>query len=84
MATQAKGHRVFSFEEIQLAGDYFGPVNHDGRVTVFYLLPNARDPEIHGDGRSVRYVVSPPHVFTEEKDGALYNQVFAQKVIEWK
>jgi hypothetical protein len=38
---------------------------------VFFLKPNARDPDVPAHARSVRHVISPPHVFTEEPDGTL-------------
>lgn len=59
----------------ELPGDYCGPVR--GQVsdpslqTVFFLKPNARDPDAPKHARSVQHVVSPPHVFTEMPDGSL-------------
>ena len=54
-------------------GDYCGPVKgYTGdTLAVYYLLPNARDPGMAGEGRVVRHVVSPPHEFREEHDGSL-------------
>jgi hypothetical protein len=52
-------------------GDYVGPVFHDGRWCVFYLKPNARDPDAPKRARSVHFVSSPPHSFHEEPDGTL-------------
>jgi hypothetical protein len=54
-------------------GDYCGPVmGYTGdKPCVFFLKPNARDPDAPGRARSVHHVVSPPHVFTEEPDGTL-------------
>lgn len=55
-------------------GDYCGPVTGyagPGVATVFFLKPNARDPDAPPRARSVHHVNSPPHVFTEEPDGTL-------------
>lgn len=55
------------------AGDYCGPVMgwSGDKPAVFFLLPTARDLDAHGDARSIRHVVSPPHTFTEQPDGSL-------------
>jgi hypothetical protein len=54
-------------------GDYFGPVKGyaGDRPCVFFLKPNARDPDAPPRARHWQYVASPPHVFTEETDGTL-------------
>jgi hypothetical protein len=58
---------------LERAGDYCGPFKDkiDGHLVVYFLLPNARDPETKGHGRSMRHVVSPPHRFIEEPNGSL-------------
>lgn len=58
---------------IECAGDYSGPFKDKiaGVLVVYYLLPNARDEGVSGNGRSIRHVVSPPHRFIEEADGSL-------------
>jgi hypothetical protein len=53
------------------AGDYYGPMDHGGKLAVFYLLPNARDHDAPAGAQHVHHVVSPPHVFKEEPDGTL-------------
>jgi hypothetical protein len=53
------------------AGDYCGPVQHNGLPTVFFLKPNARDPDATPVARSVQHVTSPPHTFRECADGSL-------------
>ena len=65
------GRRVFHMPENP--GEYYGPVmGYSGnKPAVFFLKPNARDPGAPARARSVHYVVSPPHVFTEETDGTL-------------
>jgi hypothetical protein len=52
-------------------GDYMGPIMHDGRMTVFFLKPNARDPGAPPAARAIHHAVSPPHVFRECPDGSL-------------
>lgn len=54
-------------------GEYFGPTGKytNGVPAVFFLKPNARDPNAPRRARSVHYVISPPHVFIEELDGSL-------------
>lgn len=77
-----KGRRVAQMGEIEQPGDYYGPVRETcsgpkgddevkERAAVYFLLPNARDPNAAGPQRSVRKVVSPPHVFRECPDGSL-------------
>ena len=68
-----KGRRVQTFAEIEQPGDYFGP--HIGLTgdlpAVFFLKPNARDPDAPPHARSVQHVCSPPHTFRECPDGIL-------------
>lgn len=54
-------------------GDYCGPVvGFTGDLpAVFFLKPNARDPDAPLADRAVQHVCSPPHVFTEMPDGSL-------------
>jgi hypothetical protein len=54
-------------------GDYVGPyTGYSGeKPAVTFLKPNARDPNAPAAARSIQFVVSPPHVFTEEDDGTL-------------
>ncbi len=57
----------------ELAGDYCGPVyGHTGDLpAVFFLKPNARDPDAPAIARSIQHVTSPPHSFRECPDGSL-------------
>jgi hypothetical protein len=73
-----KGRRIpipmnGTFPHVTEPGDYSGPVMGftATKPAVFFLKPNARDPDAPGRARSVQHVVSPPHVFTEEADGTL-------------
>jgi hypothetical protein len=71
-----KGHRIKfdgKFPTLEQPGDYCGPfMGWTGdKPAVFLLKPNARDPDAPKRARSVQYVVSPPHVFTENPDGTL-------------
>ena len=54
-------------------GDYVGPTYGftGDRPAVFFLKPNARDEGVPAEARSVQFVTSPPHPFTEESDGTL-------------
>lgn len=54
-------------------GDYVGPViGYTGELpAVFFLKPNARDPDAPAAAHSVQHVTSPPHVFRECPDGSL-------------
>lgn len=58
---------------LEKAGDYCGPFKDkiNGVLVVYYLLPVARDEGIHGHGRSIHHIVSPPHRIIEEPDGSL-------------
>jgi hypothetical protein len=54
-------------------GDYCGPVTGFAgadQSTVFFLKPNARDPDAPARARVVHHVNSPPHAF-REPDGSL-------------
>lgn len=54
-------------------GDYCGPIiGFTGPLpAVFFLKPNARDPDAPPRARSLQHVVSPPHTFRECPDGSL-------------
>jgi hypothetical protein len=62
-----------NFPALELAGDYCGPlVGFTGNCpAVYFLKPNARDPDAPRRARSIQFVISPPHVFTENPDGTL-------------
>jgi hypothetical protein len=74
------GRRVFSFDAIERAGDYFGPVdegNADGSITsrgVWFLLPIHEGSNPYGRptrGSGLHRVSEPPWVFRECDDGSL-------------
>lgn len=67
------GRRVTSIGQITQPGDYYGPVTgYTGDLpAVFFLKPNARDPDAPPRARSVQHVCSPPHRFRECPDGSL-------------
>lgn len=79
MPTEMQGRRVTlppgadPYTVIKEAGDYCGPVVgwSGGTQAVFFLLPIARDSDVHGEARALHHVQSPPHVFHEEPDGTL-------------
>ena len=54
-------------------GDYSGPTTaYTGGVpAIFFLIPVARDDDVHGHLRSIHHVNSPPHTFTEMPDGSI-------------
>lgn len=58
---------------LQNPGDYCGPIVgfNAALPAVFFLLPNSRDEGTLPEGRSIHYVISPPHRFIEETDGSL-------------
>lgn len=56
---------------VKNAGDYCGIGVVNGNPAVAFLLPNARDENVHGGRRSICHCESPPHSFTEEPDGTL-------------
>ena len=61
------------FPTLERPGDYCGPLRgfNNDKPAVYFLKPNARDPDAPRRARSFQYVMSPPHVFTEEPDGTL-------------
>lgn len=74
------GRRVATFDELALAGDYFGPTpahDSDGRLIdygVWFLLPihegvDAYDHATRGSG--LHRVTQPPWTFRECEDGSL-------------
>lgn len=66
------GRRVAAVADLELPGDYSGP--HPvgpGRVGVWFLKPNARDPDAAPRARSVQWVSIPPHTYRECPDGSL-------------
>lgn len=67
------GRRVQSIAAIERPGDYYGPdTRHTGGVpAVFFLKPNAHDPDAPERARMVQHVCSPPHTFRECRDGSL-------------
>lgn len=54
-------------------GDYCGPIiGYTGDLpAVFFLKPNARDPDVPAHARAIQHVTSPPHTFRECPDGSL-------------
>lgn len=76
-----KGRRVTTFDDIQQAGDYFGPTNEvnandepTGSRGVWFLLPihvgeTAFDRKTRGSG--LHRVSEPPWTFRECSDGSL-------------
>jgi hypothetical protein len=53
-------------------GDYYGPTNYiPGVLSVWYLLPIARDPGVPSEARALHHVQIPPHTCREEPDGSL-------------
>lgn len=75
-----KGRRVASFDDIERAGDYFGPideVDEDGNVIgrgVWFLLPihEGTSPyERPTPGSGLHRASEPPWVFRECEDGSL-------------
>jgi hypothetical protein len=70
--TVSPARRVASLAEIERPGDYFGPTTEYTSIpAVFFLKPNARDPGVPPQARSVQHVCSPPHTFRECPDGSL-------------
>lgn len=57
----------------EFPGDYCGPVKGftDILPAVFFLKPNARDPDAPRRARAIQHVTSPPHQFIENTDGTL-------------
>jgi hypothetical protein len=54
-------------------GDYCGPTAAytGGTPAIFFLLPIARDDDVHGPNRAFHHVNSPPHTFHEQPDGSI-------------
>jgi hypothetical protein len=72
--TITKGRRVAAFADIELPGDYCGPVfGYTGPEAscCWFLKPNARDADVLPRSRSVQHVNFPPHTFRECPDGSL-------------
>jgi hypothetical protein len=67
------GRRVATLAEIELPGDYCGPVRgYTGDLEAcFFLKPNARDEGAPPQSRSLQHVVFPPHTYRECADGSL-------------
>jgi hypothetical protein len=67
------GRRVATLAEIELPGDYCGPVRgYTGDLEAcFFLKPNARDEGAPAHSRSLQHVVFPPHTYRECADGSL-------------
>jgi hypothetical protein len=67
------GRRVASVADLERPGDYCGPITGFTGDTpaVFFLKPNARDPDAPAAARSIQHVDSPPHSFRECGDGSL-------------
>ena len=68
-----KGKRLPLGEWPKEPGDYMGPIKgYSGDLpAVFFLKPNARDPDVPAHARSIQHAVSPPHRFRECADGSL-------------
>ena len=83
MTVITQGRRVATFAELERGGDYCLVEDNVVRVdpetqepaerrpTVFFLLPTARDEDVHGPMRSVHQVQEPPHVFRHCDDGSI-------------
>lgn len=74
MTAASPARRVASLEEIGRPGDYwYDPAGAltGGTPAVFFLKPNARDPDAPIPARSVQHVISPPHTFRECPDGSV-------------
>lgn len=69
------GRRVATRSEIELPGDYCGPVpisvKGETIQACFFLLPIARDDEALPEARSLHQVWFPPHTYRECADGSL-------------
>lgn len=71
---------VDCYNLLEKAGDYCGPVQHDGQVYVWFKLPIADDPGVKEAAQGVRCVRSPPHRFIEEADGSL---TIRESILSW-
>lgn len=65
------GRRVATVSEIKLPGDYAGPFPHNDDQAVYFLKPNARDPDVPPIARSMQWIKIPPHTIRECEDGSL-------------
>lgn len=54
-------------------GEYMGPISgHTGDLpAVFFMKPNAHDPDSPRIARVIHHVVFPPHTYRECPDGSL-------------
>jgi len=61
------------YPDLKQPGDYCGPLIGwtADRPAVFFLKPNANDPQAPKRAHYIQHVCSPPHRFTEEMDGTL-------------
>ncbi len=66
-----KGKRLPLGEWPKEPGDYMGPIEFDGKLCVFFLKPNARDPDAPQVARAIHHVTIPPHKVRECPDGSL-------------
>jgi hypothetical protein len=66
-----KGKRLPLGEWPKEPGDYMGPIMLDGVLSVFFLKPNARDPDAPKIARAIHHVNIPPHRVRECPDGSL-------------
>jgi hypothetical protein len=79
MPVEMRGRRipvqpgVAPYDLLKEPGDYCGPDDGSwcGAVSVYFLLPIARDENAQGLARALHHVCSPPHTFREEPDGTL-------------
>lgn len=67
------GRRVATIAEIELEGDYCGPISgYTGpQPAIFFLLPGSRAGNAVAGQRAIHHVVTPPHVFRECADGSV-------------
>ena len=68
-----KGRRLPLGEFPKEPGDYMGPIKgYSGDLeAIFFLKPNARDPDAPKLARPVHHVTCPPHTYRECPDGSL-------------
>lgn len=66
------GRRVATFVDIELPGDYCGPMPYEnGEERCFFLKPNSRDADAPPQARGLQWVKFPPHRYRECADGSL-------------
>jgi hypothetical protein len=70
------GRRVAAVSDIELPGDYCGPVTGEAALgyegeNCFFLLPGSRHEDAQPELRSLCRVTFPPHVYRECSDGSL-------------